>query len=237
MNIEDQPEWVEARVEARRNIWVREQIAARKARIDELRQYQPGRPIAALPSVEEDEAKIARLSQARRTRQSPEVSDVASLVWRILTGAGDAPGLASLSENMSEIEKVRYFEMLRKTDRAAAERFAREVGIMYVRATVVTRTGAAIWKNVPMTRLMFLSMRPDARVRFADEYAGLLARESGLVTEDEGVTVEFKYPRGPIGPPTLTVSVWYNAMGQLRNDPVDPDESSTETEDDVVDDD
>jgi hypothetical protein len=97
-------------------------------------------PIRRLPTLEEDEARIASLAQARESRNEPVAATVSELVWRLITGAGNAPGLGILAESMSEMEKIKHFESLRLTDKQAAMRFADAVNIKFVRTQIIYST-------------------------------------------------------------------------------------------------
>jgi hypothetical protein len=67
---------------------------------------------------------------SKRTASEVEddtVANVAEVVWGFLTGRVNESDMDHLRENMSEMDKVRHYEMLRRTDKAAAERFSPDV--------------------------------------------------------------------------------------------------------------
>lgn len=187
MNLDDQPEWIHARQAERRAAFERRQHearreAARRQHRRLLAQYR-GVPVPPLPTVEEDEDRIAMLTRLREARSEPAASTAAELVWRLITGAGDAPGLSIIEASMSEMEKIQYFETLRLTNTDAAMRFANAAGIFFVETQIIYRTldnpRAKLYRTSPMTQAIMTALS-DGELLSLD-YVEYLARQSGKI--------------------------------------------------------
>lgn len=97
MNLDDQPEWVHARQAERRAAFERKQDEERRAFVAEARQPKSS-ILKPLPSVQEDEARIEELSQARLARGEPNVvSSTADFIFNMIWGESLVP-TESLSE-------------------------------------------------------------------------------------------------------------------------------------------
>lgn len=181
-----------SRLESRRAEAAQRQADLRRRRAALFRSQLSGVPEPQLPSIEEDEARIAQLTQLRQARSEPAASTAAELVWRLITGAGGAPGLSIIEASMSELEKIQHFETLRLTNTDAAMRFANAANIDFVRTQIIYSTledpRVRLYRTSPVTGSILIALSNDAQI--GRDYVWHLAQQSGKFDPDgHGVQV------------------------------------------------
>lgn len=111
--------------------------------------------------IRTEEARIEELAKRRRLRESPAAATTAELVWNLITGANDQiGGVESLTSGMTEFDKLMHYISLRRTNKAAAERYAAMTGITLIKIKywVHDPSAPAFYRVVPVTPVIMESI-------------------------------------------------------------------------------